>query len=76
MKATLVSIFIASFAAIVMTQSGPTALNMTYAEARGIVASQGALARRTGSTTYDRYIWESELLRAPRSRPSGLGQNS
>jgi hypothetical protein len=58
MKATLASIFIASFAAIAMTQSGTTALNMTCAQARGIVASQGAVALRTGSTTYDRYIWD------------------
>jgi hypothetical protein len=51
MEATLASIFIASFAAIAMTRSGPTTLNMTCAQARGIVASQGPLALCTGSTT-------------------------
>ena len=56
MKLTLLFLAIAGIATSAMAQSGPTALTMTCAQARGIVASQGAVVLRTGPTTYDRYV--------------------
>ena len=56
MKALLMSVAIAGFATGSLAQSGPTTLAMTCAQAAGIVASQGAVVLRTGSTTYDRYV--------------------
>jgi hypothetical protein len=45
----------------VMAQTGATALNMTCAAARGIVAAQGAVVLRTGPTIYDRYVRDSSF---------------
>ena len=56
MKAVLAPIAIASFMTGAMAQTGATALSMTCAAARGIVAAQGAVALCTGPTTYDRYV--------------------
>lgn len=56
MKPLLVSIVLAGFATGAIAQSGPTTLGMTCAQARGIVALQGAAVLRTGPTTYDRYV--------------------
>ncbi|MXQ12320.1 hypothetical protein [Microvirga makkahensis] len=56
MKSNLVALVMAGIPTAVMAQSGPTTLAMTCAQARGIVASQGAVVLRTGPTTYDRYV--------------------
>jgi hypothetical protein len=40
----------------VVAQTNGTTLSMTCAQARGIVASQGAVVLRTGPMTYDRYV--------------------
>jgi hypothetical protein len=56
MRPLLVSIAIAGFATGASAQSGSTTLAMTCAQARGIVASQGAAVLRTGPATYDRYV--------------------
>ena len=61
MKPILVFLAIVGMSTGAMAQSGPTALNMTCAQARGIVASQGAAVLRTGSTTYDRYVRASSF---------------
>jgi hypothetical protein len=50
---------IAGLATGAMAQS--TTLNMTCAQARGIVVSQGAVVLRTGPTTYDRYVRASSF---------------
>jgi hypothetical protein len=46
---------VALFATSAAAQSGPTTLAMTFAQARGIVASQGAAVLCTPAT-YDRYV--------------------
>lgn len=61
MKSILVELTLVVLAATglptrAMAQSGPTTLSMTCAQAREIVASQGAAVLRTGPTTYDRYV--------------------
>jgi hypothetical protein len=56
MKPIFVFLAMASLSTGAMAQSGPTTLNMTCAQARGIVASQGAVVLRTGPNTYDRYV--------------------
>jgi hypothetical protein len=61
MKPILVFPAIAGLATGTMAQSGPTTLNMICAQARAIVASQGAVMLRTGPTTYDRYVRASSF---------------
>jgi hypothetical protein len=61
MKLTLLFLAIAGMASGAMAQSGPTTLNMICAQARGMVASQGAVALHTGPATYDRYVRGSSL---------------
>ena len=61
MKPILVFPALAGLATGAMAQSGPTTLNMTCAQARGIVASQGAFVLRTGPMTYDRYVRASSF---------------
>ena len=61
MRPLLVSVVIAGFATGALAQSGPTTLAMTCAQARGIVASQGAAVLRTGPTTYDRYVRDARF---------------
>jgi hypothetical protein len=56
MRPLLVSFAIAGFATGAGAQSGTTTPAMTCAQARGIVASQGAAVLRTGPATYDRYV--------------------
>ena len=41
---------------VAIAQSGPTTLTMSCAQARGIVAAQGAAVLRTGPMTYDRFV--------------------
>jgi hypothetical protein len=56
MKHLLVFVTVASFSTFAIAQSGSTTLAMSCAQARGIVASQGAAVLRTGPATYDRYV--------------------
>jgi hypothetical protein len=56
MRPLLVSTAVAGFVTGASAQSGSTTLAMTCAQARGIVASQGAAVLRTGPATYDRYV--------------------
>ena len=80
MKAILVSLAIASLGTSAMAQSRPTTLNMTCVQARGIVASQGAVVLHTGPTTYDRYVRDSsfcalqEMARPARVRTADVAQ--
>lgn len=61
MRPILLFLAIAGTATGAMAQPGPTTLTMTCAQARRIVASQGAVVLRTGSTTYDRYVQGSSF---------------
>jgi hypothetical protein len=61
MKLILVFVAVTGFTNSVHAQSGPTTLAMTCAQARGVVASQGAVVLRTGSTTFDRYVRDSSF---------------
>jgi hypothetical protein len=45
-----------SAAPVALAQSRPSTLGMTCLQARGLVASQGAIVLSTGPTTYDRYV--------------------
>ncbi|WP_262297827.1 hypothetical protein [Microvirga sesbaniae] len=56
MRALLVAAGIAGFVTGAGAQSGSTTLAMTCAQAKGIVASRGAVMLRTGPATYDRYV--------------------
>ena len=60
-KPTLIAIAIAGLATGAQAQSGPATLSMTCAQARGAVASQGAVVLRPGATTYDRYVRDSSF---------------
>jgi hypothetical protein len=61
MKSTLIGIAIAGIASVAHAQTGPTTLSMTCAQTKGIVTSQGAVVLRTGPTTYDRYVRDSNF---------------
>jgi hypothetical protein len=56
MRPILVFLVVASFSTGTRAQVGPTTLNMTCAQAAGLVTSRGAVVLRTGPTTYDRYV--------------------
>jgi hypothetical protein len=56
MRLIFMSVAIAGCATGALAQSGPTTLAMSCAQARGIVAAQGAAVLRTGPMTYDRYV--------------------
>jgi hypothetical protein len=56
MKTLLLVAALATTSPAAMAQSGRTTLTMSCAQARGIVAAQGAVVLRTGPTTYDRYV--------------------
>ncbi|MBD2749599.1 hypothetical protein IC232_23245 [Microvirga sp. BT688] len=56
MRLIFMSVAIAGYATGALAQSGPTTLAMSCAQARGIVAAQGAAVLRTGPMTYDRYV--------------------
>ncbi|EIM29119.1 hypothetical protein [Microvirga lotononidis] len=71
MKPILASLVMAGFVTGAVAQTGATTLTMTCAEARGIVASQGAVVLRTGPTTYDRYVRDSRFCALPETaRPA------
>lgn len=56
MRLLIASIVIAGSATGALAQTSPTTLTMTCAQAKRIVASQGAAVLRTGPMTYDRYV--------------------
>ncbi len=61
MKRISIALALACLATGALAQSGPTTLDMTCAQARGIVASQGSVVLRTGPWTYDRYVRDSRF---------------
>lgn len=56
MKPLLLVLALATISTAAMAQSGRTTLTVTCAQARGLVAAQGAVVLHTGPTTYDRYV--------------------
>jgi hypothetical protein len=56
MKPVLLVLALATVSTAAMAQSSRTTLNLTCAQARGLVAAQGAVVLHTGPTTYDRYV--------------------
>lgn len=80
MKAFVVFLAIGSVSTGAMAQSGPTTLTMTCAQARAIVASQGAVVLHTGPTTYDRFVRDAsfcalqEMIRPSFARTADVAQ--
>ncbi len=71
MKLVFAPLVIVGFSTAAVAQSGPTTLSMSCDQARSVVASQGAVVLRTGSTTYDRYVRdESFCIRGQMVRPA------
>lgn len=65
MKAVLVSLAVAGLSTGAVAQPAATTLTMTCAQARQLVASQGAVVLHTGPTTYDRYVRDSTFCPRP-----------
>jgi len=61
MRLVLVLLALASVSTGAKAQAGPTTLDMTCAQARGLVAARGAVVLRTGPTTYDRYVRDASF---------------
>lgn len=61
MKTAVVLLMTIGLSTGTMAQSAGTTLSMTCNQARGIVASQGAVVLHTSPTTYDRYVRDSSF---------------
>lgn len=61
MKAILACMAIVGLSTGALAQEGASTLNMTCDQARGLVASQGAVVLHTGPTTYDRYVRDASF---------------
>ncbi len=61
MKRVLVFLAATAVASGALAQSDPTTQTMTCAQARGLVASQGAVVLRTGPGGYDRFVRDSSF---------------
>jgi len=56
MKAMALTLALTAFATGAVAQPRPSTLNMSCGQARGVVASRGAVVLSTGRFTYDRYV--------------------
>ena len=56
MKATALTLALTAFATGAIAQPRASTLNMSCGQARGVVASQGAVVLGTGGHTYDRFV--------------------
>jgi hypothetical protein len=72
----LVPLLLAAVASAAAAQSGPTTQAMTCAQARGIVASQGAVVLHTSPTTYDRFVRDSSFCPYPQTARTAFAQTS
>jgi hypothetical protein len=61
MRTFIVALAIAGLTTGALAQPDGTTLTMTCAQARGLVASQGAVVLRTSPTTYDRYVRDASF---------------
>jgi hypothetical protein len=61
MKTAVAFLMIIGLSTEAIAQSAGTTLSMTCNQARGIVASQGAVVLHTSPTTYDRYVRDSSF---------------
>jgi hypothetical protein len=62
-----------AFVSGAMAQPRPDTLRMTCAQARGLVASQGAVVLYTGPYAYDRFVRESTFcFRPDRTEPAWI----
>jgi len=52
----LLALMIVTISSGALAQSRPSTLRMSCLQARGLVASQGAVVLSTSPTTYDRYV--------------------
>jgi hypothetical protein len=59
MKRVVVSLIAATASMGAFAQTGPTTQTLTCAQARALVASQGAVVLRTGPGAFDRYVRDS-----------------
>jgi hypothetical protein len=55
-KAVAAGVALAGIASGAVAQQRPSTLEMTCAQARGLVASRGAVVLGTGGYTYDRFV--------------------
>jgi len=61
MKRAIVFLSATVAASSAFAQSGPTTQSMTCAQARALVASQGAVVLRTGPGGFDRFVRDSSF---------------
>jgi hypothetical protein len=61
MKAIPLAMVLAGLSTAATAQPGGTTLGLTCAQARQVVASQGAVVLHTSPTTYDRYVRDSSF---------------
>ena len=64
-KRIALTLILAHTATAALAQSGPTTQAMTCAQARSIVASQGAVVLHTSPTTYDRFVRDGSFCGHP-----------
>ncbi|HEX2554535.1 MAG TPA: hypothetical protein VHL98_12605 [Microvirga sp.] len=65
MKRLALTLLLVQAATAATAQSGPSTQALTCAQARGIVAVQGAVVLHTGPTTYDRFVRDSSFCPHP-----------
>ncbi len=73
-KRLVLPLLLAAVASAAAAQSGPTTQAMTCAQARGIVASQGAVVLHTSPTTYDRFVRDSSFCPYPQTARTAFAQ--
>ena len=56
MKSLVLTIALTAMASSAVAQSRPSTLNLSCAQAGGLVASRGAVVLNTGRFTYDRFV--------------------
>ncbi len=61
MKPVIAFIIVSTFSTGATAQSGATTLDITCAQASGLVAAKGAVVLRTGPNTYDRYVRDASF---------------
>ena len=71
MRPVLAFIVASSLSTGAAAQAGPVTLDMTCAQAAGLVRSRGAVVLRTGSATYDRFVRDESFCAGQETaRPS------
>ncbi len=64
MKPFVIALVLTAVSSAVMGQSRNSTRSMSCAQARGVIATQGAVVLHTGPNTYDRYVRDAGFCAA------------